>query len=325
MSKSNGTSPDADARFGGVARLYGSEGLARLRSARVLVVGIGGVGCWAAEALARMGVGTLHLVDLDEVCLSNVNRQLHALEGTVGQSKVAVMAARIRAINPAAAVVADARFFTTGSAEVILGTRPDAVVDAIDNLRNKALLIAECVRRGLPVVTSAGAGGRRDPLQVQETDLALTRDDALAAQLRKRLRQHHQFPRERRRKFHVPCIYSMETPFVPQADGSVCARVNPGEPMALNCDHGYGTSTAVVGAFGFAIAAAVIGGTSLFGGRGKVQSALFGALVIGSLANGMGLLGWSAGVQAVVTGIVLVIAVLLDSLSRRAQKRAGLA
>src|SRR5580704_14447785 len=139
---------DDDLRFGGLARLYGSDGLQRLLQTRVCVVGIGGVGSWAAEALARSAVGQITLVDLDDVCLSNVNRQLHALDGTIGRPKVEVMAERIRAIHPTCATRPLAEFFTETTADQILQTRFDFVLDAIDQVANKCLLIARCRQRG---------------------------------------------------------------------------------------------------------------------------------------------------------------------------------
>ena len=196
-------------RFGGLARLYGAAGLARLRAAQVLVVGLGGVGSWTVEALARSGVGVLTLVDLDDICVSNVNRQLPALDGTIGRAKAEVLAERVRGINPECRVEARVEFFTEDSAERLLqrgaggGERgradrltPDFVVDAIDSVANKCRLIALCRAQGIPLVSCGGAGGRRDATQVRVVDLARTTHDRLLSEVRKRLRQAHGFPRE---------------------------------------------------------------------------------------------------------------------------------
>ncbi len=156
---------DVDLRFGGIERLYSAEGLQRLRHAKVCVVGIGGVGSWAAEALARSAVGQITLVDLDDVCESNINRQLHSLEETIGQPKTTVMAGRIKSINPRCDVRAVAEFFNESSAERILQSRFDWVIDAIDQTTNKCLLIARCCQNKIPIIASGGAGGRKDPLK----------------------------------------------------------------------------------------------------------------------------------------------------------------
>src|SRR3954471_151032 len=187
---------DYAARFAGVGRLYSMEGLARLRTAHVCVVGVGGVGSWVVEALARSGVGQLTLVDLDEVCISNVNRQLHALDGEVGKPKVEVMAQRAHAINPECRIHARLEFFLESNADVILSGAYDYVVDAIDAISKKALLIALCREKRLPVLTIGAAGGRTDPTAVKVDDLAFTSDDGLLRNLRKDLRKKYGFPKE---------------------------------------------------------------------------------------------------------------------------------
>lgn len=246
-----------DARFGGIRRLFGVEGQERLRGSHVCVIGIGGVGSWAVEALARTGIGALTLVDLDEVCISNVNRQLHALTGHFGQPKVAVMAERVRAIHPDCAVHPLHSQFTATTADAILSTNYAAVLDAIDRPALKALLIARCRAGGLPVVTTGGAGGRRDPVALRVTDLARTTHDALLQATRKILRAEHGFPRGEQ-PFGVPCVYSPEAPVFPASDGSVGAQPEPGSNLRLDCRSGYGTACFVTGAFGFAAAAQVV-------------------------------------------------------------------
>jgi tRNA threonylcarbamoyladenosine dehydratase len=248
---------DFTTRFGGIARLYGRGGLERLRRAHVAVVGIGGVGTWVVEALARSGVGTLTLIDLDDVCVTNVNRQLHALENTIGRSKVEAMAERVRAIHPQASVHAVGDFFTAANAPRLLETRFDCVVDAIDTVPNKCLLIAHCHGRGLPVITSGGAGGRRDPTQVRVADLAQTTHDRLLQKVRDTLRREYGFPRGEK-KFGVPAVFSPESPMFPQSDGTVCGTKEPGSELQLDCESGYGTASFVTGTFGFAMAAWVV-------------------------------------------------------------------
>jgi tRNA A37 threonylcarbamoyladenosine dehydratase len=239
---------DYDQRFGGLARLYGSDGLQRLLRGSVCVVGIGGVGSWAAEALARSGIGHITLVDLDDVCLSNVNRQLHALDGAIGRPKVDVMAGRIHAIHPACRVRTIAAFFTETTAEEILDVRFDFVLDAIDQAANKSLLIARSRQKEIPIVTVGGAGGRRNPGAVQVADLAQTSHDALLQQVRKKLRDDHGFVRDPKTPFGVPCVFSTE-PVAAPAEGRA-GRVT--------CDNGYGTAGFVTGAFGLVAASVVV-------------------------------------------------------------------
>jgi tRNA threonylcarbamoyladenosine dehydratase len=249
---------DYDIRFGGVRRLYGVEGAARLGRAHVCVIGIGGVGCWAVEALARSGVGELTLIDLDEVCVTNVNRQIHALDGTIGQPKVEAMADRVRAISPTCRVHAVPDFFTESSAEDHLKPRYDFVFDAIDNVPNKCLLIARCREKDIPLLSAGGAGGRRDPAAIRVADLAFSTHDRLLQAVRKKLRQEFGFPQELKISFGVEGIYSVEPALYPHSDGSVCAQPEPGSDVRLDCESGYGTAAFVTGAFGFMAAARIV-------------------------------------------------------------------
>jgi tRNA A37 threonylcarbamoyladenosine dehydratase len=249
---------DFETRFAGIARLYGREGLAKLRAASVCVVGIGGVGAWAAEALARSGVGALTLVDLDEVCASNINRQLHALTQTVGRAKVAVMAERIQAINPDCRVTGEQKFFNEQTAAELLAPGFDYVLDAIDSVTNKVLLLACCRQKNLPAVACGAAGGRRDGTQVRTADLATVSHDRLLAEVRKKLRKEFQFPADGA-PMGVECVFSAEPPVFAQPDGSVCEnRALTDEGTRLNCDGGLGSATFVTGAFGFAAAGIVV-------------------------------------------------------------------
>ena len=246
-----------EARFGGVARLFGVRGLERLRQAHVCVVGLGGVGSWAAEALARSGLGQLTLVDFDEVCISNSNRQIHALAGDFGKPKAEMLVRRVKAINPDCVAQPQVVFFTPPTAEQILQAQFDFVVDAIDQTANKCLLIARCRERGLSLVTTGGAGGRRDPTQVRVTDLAFTTHDGLLEQVRSRLRKEFGFPCGKE-PFGVDCVFSPEPPVYPAADGNVCAQREDISNLRIDCERGFGTATFVTGTFGFTAAAVVV-------------------------------------------------------------------
>jgi tRNA A37 threonylcarbamoyladenosine dehydratase len=249
--------PDLQRRFSGIDRLHGAGALARLAAAHVCVVGIGGVGSWAVEALARSGVGRLTLVDLDHVAESNVNRQIQALTETLGQAKVLAMRQRIAAINPACVVTAIEEFVTV---ENVAGLVPecDALIDAIDQVKAKAVLIAHCRRAKIAVVTTGGAGGRTDPARLRIDDLSRTTQDALASKLRARLRKEYGFPRDPKKKFGVPCVYSDEPIRRPAAAEACDIDDHVAGLHGLNCA-GYGSSVCVTAAFGFAAAARVVG------------------------------------------------------------------
>lgn len=238
---------DADRRFGGVSRLFGRDARQAFAGARVAVIGIGGVGSWAAEALARSAVGSLTLIDLDMIAESNVNRQIHALGDVFGRAKVDEMAERIRAINPACQVNTIEDFVTAGNVDAILDRGFDVVIDATDDTKAKIATIAACKARAIPVVTCGAAGGRIDPTAIRSDDLARTVQDALLARVRQRLRQNHGFPREPKRPFGVIAVFSLE----PMRTGDPeCAPQQGG----LSCT-GYGSAVTVTGTFGFAAAA----------------------------------------------------------------------
>ena len=244
-----------NARFAGVDRLYGRGSVARLQQRHVCVVGLGGVGSWAVEALARSGVGRMTLVDADEVCLSNTNRQLHALEGQYGRGKAEVLAERCRAINPALAVEVVPQFLLPSNLAELLDRGYDLVLDACDSFRSKVELIAWCRRGMLPLVVVGSAGGRTDPTQVRLRDLSRTEHDALLALVRKKLRAEFNFPKNKDRYFGVPAVYSLENVRYPQADGSVCGTrpaLGPDAALKLDCGAGLGAATHVTGAFAFA-------------------------------------------------------------------------
>ena len=245
--------PQTTPRFGGIARLYGEIALENFKNAHVCVVGIGGVGSWSVESLARSGIGHITMVDLDEICLTNINRQLHAMDGEIGRQKTAAMASRIQAINPNCKITCLETFFTERNAGEILDTGFDYVIDAIDQSLPKSLLLASCHQRSIPVISCGGAGGLTDPTQIQIDDLSRSFNDPLLLQVRKDLRNHYGFPQGadkkrkiKRKKFGIECIFSSESPVYPQCDGSV----SPQRPVAdkssagrLNCASGFGSIT----------------------------------------------------------------------------------
>lgn len=243
-------------RFGGVARLYGGDALARFARARVGIIGLGGVGTWAAEALARSGLGRLTLIDLDHIAASNTNRQVHALETEFGKSKVQAMAQRIALIHPAAELQAIEEFVTAENAAVLLAGL-DLVIDCIDQVPAKAALIAHCVAQGVGVITCGGAGGRKDPSRVRREDLAHTRGDPLLAALRHRLRHEYGFAAAGRAKrpppFGIDAIFSDEDVSWPAVEPGADGR--PGSPLACG---GYGSAVTVTATMGFAAAAAAL-------------------------------------------------------------------
>jgi tRNA threonylcarbamoyladenosine dehydratase len=244
---------DAERRFGGVARIYGDAGLARLRSAHVAVIGLGGVGSWVVEALARSGVGRLTLIDLDHVSESNVNRQLHALDSTIGASKAAVMAARVADINPLCVVDAVEDFVETDNVAVrVPAGRFDFIVDAIDHVRAKTALIAHAASIGARLVTIGGAGGKTDPTRIKTADLAHTLHEPMLAKVRKNLRTQHGFSRNPKTPFGIAAVFS-DQPIA----GNEAPAIEDQQGLGLNCA-GYGSLVAVTAVFGFVAAGLVI-------------------------------------------------------------------
>ena len=245
-------------RFGGIARLYGVDALEKFTQSHVAIVGIGGVGSWTVEALARSGVGKISMVDLDEICVTNINRQLHAMDGNIGQQKTDAMEARIKAINPDCIVTNIQGFYSERSADAFFENNFDVVIDAIDRVKEKTHLIVECKKRNIPVICCGGAGGLRDPSKIQIADLSRVTNDALLAQVRTKLRSQYGFPKgdtKKPKKFKVEAIFSTEQAMFPQCDGSVSTKRPKdadGRDMRLNCASGYGSvthMTATVGLF----------------------------------------------------------------------------
>jgi tRNA threonylcarbamoyladenosine dehydratase len=242
-------------RFAGIDRLYGRGALEAFASSHACVVGVGGVGSWAVESLVRSGIGRLTLIDADDLCLSNSNRQLPALDGQFGRAKVSAMAERCLAINPALDVRAVPAFVTPANLDALLSPGFDLVLDACDSFRSKVELIAWCRRRRQPLLTVGSAGGRTDPTQVRVRDLSRTEHDAMLSLVRKKLRGEFGFPRSPERYFGVPAVYSLENVRYPQPDGSVCGvrpALDRDAALKLDCGAGLGAATHVTGAFAFA-------------------------------------------------------------------------
>lgn len=247
---------DHEQRFGGIGRLYGQKAWQKIKSMHVAVIGLGGVGSWTAEAFIRTGIQNITLIDLDEVCISNTNRQLHALDGNIGKSKVEAMKERMLLINPHAQIECIVDFFTPTTAEAILSRPFDVIVDAIDSVDNKCLLLAECRRLGRPIVTCGSVGGRTDPTLIRRSDLNETTNDGLLKNVRKKLRKNHDFPGTG--LLNIPAVFSMEVPVFPNASGEVCPTREKGVNSRMDCTTGFGTASFVSGALGFAAASAAL-------------------------------------------------------------------
>ncbi len=240
-------------RFAGIGRLYGEKALLRFSESHILVVGLGGVGSWAVESLVRSGIGHLTLVDLDDICITNTNRQLHALVDTIGKSKAEALAQRAKAINPEIQLTIQQAFYTEKSSErILLENKPHVVLDAIDAVRPKCHLLATCLNHQIPVITCGAAGGRLDATRIEITDLAQTHGDALLQSVRKQLRADYQFPRVEKKivDFDIPAVFSNEPPQYPQCDGETSTERPQETPAGLKCDSGYGAATHLTATFG---------------------------------------------------------------------------
>ena len=245
-------------RFGGIARLYGDAGLARIAAAKVCVIGIGGVGSWVVESLARSAVGSISMIDMDIVATSNINRQLLATTESIGRDKVLVMQDRVKAINPQCRVKPIDDFITPDNLDEYVDSSYNFVIDCIDDFRTKAALISHCKRRKIKIFTVGGAGGQVDPAKVVQTDLSGAKQDVLLARTRKLLRQEYGFSRDLKKSFSVPCVYSNEQLVYPDGQGGVSAqRPTSGDrdqlqgvSNALNCAGGIGSVSHVTASFG---------------------------------------------------------------------------
>jgi tRNA A37 threonylcarbamoyladenosine dehydratase len=243
-------------RFGGIARLYGEPALERFRAAHVCVVGVGGVGSWVVEALARSAIGRLTLIDLDNVAESNINRQIQALSSTVGLPKIEALKRRIAEINPFCEVTLVEDFIDPDNLDTMIGVdRYDYVIDAIDSVKPKAALIAYCSEHGIPLVTVGGAGGQLDPTKVEVRDLARTEQEPLLKKVRKILRARYGFAKGEKNKYHIDAVFSMEPLRYPDS-GDAC-EVDANSVTGLNCA-GFGSSMVVTATFGMVAAGHVL-------------------------------------------------------------------
>jgi tRNA A37 threonylcarbamoyladenosine dehydratase len=246
-------------RFGGIRRLYGDAAYEIFSQAHVCVIGIGGVGSWAAEALARSGIGKITLIDMDDICVTNTNRQIHALSDTIGESKVDVMTQRVKQINPNCEITSIEDFATADNMSELLAEPFDYIIDCIDSIKPKAALMAWCKSNKRSVITIGGAGGQTDPTKIQTADLAKTVGDPLAANLRNFLRRYYNFSRNTKRRFNIECVFSIEQLNYPQGDGTVSKQRLKGDTETkMNCDTGFGASTAVTATFGFVAVSRVL-------------------------------------------------------------------
>ncbi len=241
---------DSTRRFAGLQRLYGMAGAQRIRQAHVVIVGIGGVGSWSAEALARSGVARLTLIDMDHISESNINRQIHALSSTTGQSKVQAMSERIALIHPHCQVDTVDDFVSPENWPALLPCKPDAVIDACDQVKAKVSLAQWALSEGVGFITVGAAGGKRLAHKVDIDDLSRITHDPLLAQLRYRLRKHHGAARGEKR-IGIQGVFSRESVAPPDAS---CAIEGDG---SLNC-HGYGSVVCVTAAFGMCAASEVL-------------------------------------------------------------------
>ena len=232
-------------RFGGIGRLYTPEGLAKLRQSHVCVIGIGGVGSWAVEALARTGIGKITMIDMDDICVTNINRQIHAMTGTVAQLTPEAMKERVERINPECVVEIIDDFISPENIPEYLNRGYDYVIDAIDSVKTKAALIAYCKRNKIKLITTGGAGGQTDPRQIQIADLSRTIQDPLASKVRSLLRKEYNFSQNPKRKFGVDCVFSTQPLIFPKM-GEGCEI-----SATMNCANGFGAVTMVTATFGF--------------------------------------------------------------------------
>jgi len=248
-------------RFGGIVRLYGQHGAQILQNSHFCVIGIGGVGSWVAEALARNGIGNITLIDLDDICITNINRQIHALNETIGESKVEVMCERIKQINPDCQVNVVEDFVTIENLNNLLNSDYDYVIDAIDSVDIKTRIIAYCKRNKLPIITIGGAGGQVDPSKIAITDLSKTYQDPLLAKVKNQLRREFNFPRAditkaSKRKFSIDAVFSTEQLRYPTDVGDIClakpdVTESNNSAMRLDCSGGFGATTHVTATFAF--------------------------------------------------------------------------
>lgn len=258
MVQDKSQQPSWQARFNGIERLYGSAGAKAIANAEVAVVGLGGVGSWLAEALVRSGVGALKLIDLDDVCISNSNRQLQACAENIGSNKAAALAARFASINPQCQLNPIADFISADNLAQYLGSGCSVVADAIDDAYIKAALIAYCKRAKIGIITTGAAGAKTDPTQIHIADLSKTYNDPLSAKVRYLLRRNYGFSSNPKRSFGVPCVFSRQQLRYVDPSGQVTTNKNAMNQGARDCNHGFGAACMLTASIGMAAAAQVV-------------------------------------------------------------------
>ena len=246
-------------RFIGIQRLYGQQAYQKIIHSHVCVIGIGGVGSWVAESLARSAIGSLTMIDLDHITESNINRQIHALDSTLGQAKILAMQSRIKEINPACKTYAVDDHISLDNIPQLIDQPYAFVVDCIDQFRIKAALIHFCRSNKKKIITIGGAGGRIDPARINLADLSRSEGDSLLAKTRKQLRTQHGFPRNLNRRFDIPCVYSTEQLRYPTDDDEVSTEKSACTNLSgLNCANGFGSLSAVTASFGMIASAYIL-------------------------------------------------------------------
>ena len=246
-------------RFIGIQRLYGQQAYQKIINSHICIIGIGGVGSWVVESLARSGVQQLTLIDLDHISESNINRQIHALSETLGQSKIIAMKERVKSINPDCTVNLIDDHLSCDNISQLLNTSFDYIIDCIDQFRIKASLIHHCRSNKINLLTMGGAGGRVDPSRIKVTDLSRSEGDSLLAKTRKQLRTKHDFPRNLQRRFDIPCVFSTEQLRYPTDDHEISTNKSECSNLSgLNCANGFGSLSAVTATFGMIACAHVL-------------------------------------------------------------------
>lgn len=250
---------DYNARFAGIQRLYGQRLAQAMKQSKIMVIGLGGVGSWVVEALVRSGFEQLIIVDLDDICVSNTNRQVHTTLATVGQFKAEALAERAKQINPDVNIEVCNDFVTPANMADYFAKSPDFIIDAIDGVKAKTALIAAAKQAKVALISIGGAGGKTDPTRIQVSDLSKTEQDPLTAKVRSKLRKEHHFPRNPKRKFGIDVVWSNEPLRYPSGDGEVCfEKPNTDAPRRLDCATGFGAATMVTATFGFIAVSRVI-------------------------------------------------------------------
>lgn len=251
----SGNNQDYEVRFGAIGRLFGEDAYNKLRQSHICVVGLGGVGSWAAESLVRSGLGKITLIDLDDICQTNTNRQLHALQNTVGKSKIQVLKERFLLINPDCQVLLQEDFLGESNVAQLITDDMDVIVDAIDGLSAKCHIAIHCREKNFPLVTCGAAAGKDDPTSVQAADLGMAINDMLLKQMRKKLRRVYDWPKDKG-ELGIQSVFSAQRAVYPDGKGGFCHKkdLKDKQQTALDCSNGMGTASFMTGTMGFVAA-----------------------------------------------------------------------